>query len=159
MKACKYLGVENSHNIGHKKEKDRLKKEYIRRLRLILSTETSAKSKMQATGSLTIPVLRYSFGIINWHQEEIQKLDGKTRKMLTIHRQHYPKADTDRLYVPRKYGGRGLMQIEGAYITEVNKLKEYVEHTGNPLMQISGHTNTTQVQHCSTQPPIFRNLF
>jgi hypothetical protein len=34
---------------------------------------------MQAIGSLAVPVLRYSFGIINWHQEEIQKLDSKTR--------------------------------------------------------------------------------
>jgi hypothetical protein len=31
MKAYKYLGVEESHNIEHKKVKDRLKKEYIRR--------------------------------------------------------------------------------------------------------------------------------
>jgi hypothetical protein len=45
-KAYKYLGVEKSHNIKHKKEKDSLKKEYIRRLRLILSTELSAKNKM-----------------------------------------------------------------------------------------------------------------
>jgi hypothetical protein len=44
MKAYKYLGVGESHNIEHKKEKDRLKKEYIRRLRLILSTELSAKN-------------------------------------------------------------------------------------------------------------------
>jgi hypothetical protein len=44
---------------------DRLKKEYVRRLRLILSTDLSAKNKMQAIGSLAIPVLRYSFGIIN----------------------------------------------------------------------------------------------
>jgi hypothetical protein len=99
-----------------------LKKEYIRRLRLILSTELSEKNKMQAIGSLAIPVLRYSFGNINWHQEEILKLDRKARKMLTIHGQHNPKADIDRLYVPRKDGGRGLMQIEGAYITEVIKL-------------------------------------
>jgi uncharacterized protein YgfB (UPF0149 family) len=65
MKEYKYLGVEESHNKEHKKEKDRLKKEYIRRLKLILSTELSAKNKMQAIGSLAIPVLRYSFGIIN----------------------------------------------------------------------------------------------
>jgi hypothetical protein len=57
---------------------------------------------MQVTGSLAVPVLRYSFGIINWHQEEIQKLDFKKRKMLTIHGQHHPRADIDRLYVPRK---------------------------------------------------------
>jgi hypothetical protein len=95
----------NNNNVQHKSE-ERLKKEYIRRLRLILSTELSAKNKMQAIGSLAIPVPRYRFGIINWYQEEIQKLDRKTRKMLTIHGQHHPKADIDRLYIPRKYGGR-----------------------------------------------------
>jgi hypothetical protein len=45
MKAYKYLGVQESHNIEHKKEMDRLKKEYVRRLRLILSTELSANIK------------------------------------------------------------------------------------------------------------------
>jgi hypothetical protein len=99
---------------------------------------------MQAIGSLAIPVLRYSFGIINWHQQEIQKLDRKTRKMLTIHGQHHPKADIDCLCVPRNDGGRGLMQIEGAYITEVTKLKEYVEHTEDPLMQtVRTHQHNT----------------
>jgi hypothetical protein len=33
---------------------------------------------MVATGSLAVPVLRYSFGIINWHQEEIQNMDRET---------------------------------------------------------------------------------
>jgi hypothetical protein len=73
MKAYKYLSVEENHNVEHKNEKEKL--EYVRRLRLILNTELSAKNKMQAIGSLAVPVLRYSFGIINLHQEEIQKLD------------------------------------------------------------------------------------
>jgi hypothetical protein len=38
----------------------------------------------------------------NKHQEEIQKLDRKTRKMLTIHGQNHPRADIDRSYVPEK---------------------------------------------------------
>jgi len=79
-----------------------MKKEYLRKLRLVLSTELSAKDKIQATGSLAVPALRYSFGIINWHQEEMQKLDRKTRKLLTIYGKHHPKADVDRLCVPRK---------------------------------------------------------
>jgi hypothetical protein len=33
MKAYKYLGVEENHNIEHKNEKEKLKKEYVRRLR------------------------------------------------------------------------------------------------------------------------------
>jgi hypothetical protein len=102
---------------------------------------------------MAIPVLRHSFGIINWHQEKTQKLDRKTRTTLTIYGQHYTKADIDRLCVLRKDGGRGLMQIEGAYITEIIKLKEYVEHTQDPLMQIfrtHQHSTSSTLFHTAT---------
>ena len=104
-----------------------------------MGTELSAKNKIQATGSLAVPELRYSFGIVNWHQEELQKLDRKTiktKKLLTIHGQHHPKADVDRLYVPRKQGGRGLMQLEASHAVEITKLVEYVERKEDPLIQV-----------------------
>jgi hypothetical protein len=104
----------------------------VRRLKLTINTELSAKTKMQAIGSLAVTILRYSFGIINWHREEIRKLEGKTRKILT----HHPRADTDRLYVPRKGGGRGLTQIEAAYITETTELAENIEGFEYPLFQV-----------------------
>jgi len=81
----------------------------LRRLRLPLDTKFSANSKI-----LAVPGLRVSFGIINWHQEELQNLDRKTRKLQSTHGQHHPKADIDHLYVPRKQGGRGLKQLEEA---------------------------------------------
>ena len=84
---------------------------------------------------MAVPVLRYSFGIVNWHQEEQQKLDRKTRKLLTIHGQHHPKADVERLNVPRKQGGRGLMQLE-AQAVEITKLVEYVDRKGDPVIQV-----------------------
>jgi hypothetical protein len=36
------------------------------------------------------------------------------------------------LIVPRKEGGRGLMQVEGAYIAETLSLVEYVESNEDP---------------------------
>jgi hypothetical protein len=42
-----------------------LKKKYLRKQRLDLGTELSAKNKIQAVGSLAIPVLRHSFGIVD----------------------------------------------------------------------------------------------
>jgi hypothetical protein len=49
-KAYKYLGIEEGYDIQHKNEKGRLKKEYLRRLRLVLGTELNVKNKTQATG-------------------------------------------------------------------------------------------------------------
>jgi hypothetical protein len=116
---------------------------------------------MQAIGSLAVPVLRYSFGIFNLHQEEIQRLDRKTRKMLTIHGQHRSRADIYRLYVPRKEGGRGLMQVEGASIAETVNLVEYVESKENPLIQIvrthQHNTNSALLQTANKFKNFFQN--
>jgi hypothetical protein len=179
--AYKYLGIEESFDIQHKTEKEKLNAEYLRGLRLVLDTykntiqefkyrvttnvkpemydytsnnwshwniseklkeefasctELSAKNKVQAIGFLAVPVLRYSFGIVNWHQGELQKLDRKTRKLLIINGQRHPKADVDRLYVPRKRGGRGLIQLEAAHAVEITKLVEYVDRKEDPLILV-----------------------
>ena len=69
-KTYKYLGIEESEGIQHQQMKERLKQEYRRRLRMILKSELNARNKITAIGALVVPVLRYSFGIINWRIEE-----------------------------------------------------------------------------------------
>jgi len=39
---------------------------------MILKSELNARNKVTATGTLAVPVLRYSFGIINWRIEDIK---------------------------------------------------------------------------------------
>jgi hypothetical protein len=41
------------------------------------------------------------FVIVNWRSQEIQKIDRKTKKILTVVKMHHPKTDTQRLYVKR----------------------------------------------------------
>jgi len=55
--------------MDHKNEKEKLKKEYLRRLTTILDTELSAQNKIQAVEPLAVPVLRYGFRIVNWRPE------------------------------------------------------------------------------------------
>jgi hypothetical protein len=56
----------------------------------------------QASGLLVVPILRYNLGIINWSQAETQKLDRKTREMLTIHRHRHTRANIHQFCVPGK---------------------------------------------------------
>ena len=93
---------------------------------MILKSELNTRNKITAIGSLAVPVLRYSFGIINWRIEEIKQIDRKTRKMLTMYKMHHPKADKDRLYAKRKEGGRGLVQVQTAYKAEIINIAEYL---------------------------------
>jgi len=101
-----------------------------------LSTELGTKYKIQTVGSLAVPVLKYSVGIINWGQEEQQKPDKKTRKLLTIHGDRHTKADIDRFFVPKIQGGRELKQTTEAYVVGITKLVAYVDSKKDPVMRI-----------------------
>jgi len=46
----------------------------------ILKSELNARNKITAIGALAVPVLRYSFGIINWRIEDIKKLTEKPER-------------------------------------------------------------------------------
>ena len=56
---------------------------------------------------------------------------------------HHPKADKDRLYLPRKAGGRGVSQVERTYKTTTIGLNTYTINTGDKLLGIvREHDNT-----------------
>ena len=124
----KYLGVDESDGIQLTKMKDKIRKEYCRRVRLILRSVLKGKNKIEAISSLAIPVVQYSFGIIDWKYSELKKLDSKTRKILTMHGILHPKSDADRIYIARKEGGRGLIEIESAYKVAIVGLNHYLEN-------------------------------
>jgi hypothetical protein len=113
---------------------------------MILKSELNARNKITATGALAVPVLRYSFGIINWRLEEIKQIDRKTRKMLTMYKMHHPKADIDRLYVKRKEGGRGLVQVKAAYKNRIINIAEYLNtnYKGGQFVNIVKNHESTQ---------------
>ncbi|KAI5751249.1 hypothetical protein M8J77_005743 [Diaphorina citri] len=127
----KYLGIYEEGNIEHKRMKDTIRKEYYRRVRGIMKTELNAKHKIEAVNSLAIPVVEYGFGIIEWTREEIKKLDRKTRKILTINQSLHPRADVDRIYIPRKDGGRGLRMIEQVHEVAILGLAKYIKEKEN----------------------------
>ena len=112
---------------------------------MILKSELNARNKITAIGALAVPMLRQSFGIINWRTEEIKRIERKTRKMLSMYKMHHPKADKDRLYVKRKEIGRGLVQIEAAYKAEIINIAEYLNTNykeGQFLNIVKSHENT-----------------
>ena len=60
---------------------------------------------------------------------------------------HHPNADIDRLYLKRKEGGRGLLQIEAAYKVEIINIAEYL----NTNYKEDHFVNIVK-SHESTQP-------
>ena len=94
----KYLGVDENDGIQHSAMKVKLANEYYRRVRLILRSEFNSKNKLSMINALAVPVPMYSFGILEWRKSEIEKMDRKTRKLLTMQGLHHLKGDVSRLH-------------------------------------------------------------
>ena len=80
-------------------------------------------------------LVRYSAGIVNWTMEELRLMDRKTRKIMTMNRMYHPQSDVDRLYIPRKEGGRGLLNIMECVENEEDNLGRYVNASNERLIK------------------------
>ena len=154
----KYLGVEEKGGISQNKMKEKIRKEYYRRVRKVLKTELNSKNKIIAVNSLAVPVVLYSFNIVNWTKADILRMDVKTRKLLTINHMHHPKADVHRIYLPRAEGGRGMMQLENAYKVSTIGLKCYLESTNEDMLQcVNEHDKKKKLYSITKDDEKFRN--
>ena len=45
-----------------------------------------------------------------------------------MHKMSHPKANVERLYIPRKDGGRGLVEVETAFETAPIGLDHFLKH-------------------------------
>ena len=101
----KYLGVDESSGIQHSTMWETLRREYFRRVKMVLRTELYNRNKILAINRFALPVLPNSFGVIHWRTMNLQQLDQWTRKLLSMHSVHHPAADVDWLYAPCTKGG------------------------------------------------------
>ena len=65
------------------------------------------QNKTRAINTYVLPVISYPAGMITWPKEEIEAIDVKTRKFLTMHRGFHTKVSSLRLYTKQKEGGQG----------------------------------------------------
>ena len=128
----KYLGIEENDNIQHANMRKKAGSEYLSRLKKICKTQLTNKNKITAINQLAMPVLSYSFGIIDWPQTELNKLDIKTRKILTLHRVIYRNQCLPRLYMPRREGGLGLSEINHQHRATMVSTAQYLRSSLNP---------------------------
>ena len=114
--------------------KEKVGNEYERRVRKLLETKVNGQNVINAINTWAIPLLRYSAAFLGWAKEEIHRLDRKTRKLLTMHGGLHPKSNVDGLYVPRKEGGRGLLNVEDTINLAVIGLERYVSNSNERLL-------------------------
>ena len=117
--------------IKHLEMKELVRKEYFRRVKKILKSKLNGGNTIKAINSRAVSIIPYGAGIVDWTKEELQEMDRKTRKLLTINRALHPQADVDRLYLKRSEGGRGMIGVEDCVTIETNSLMSYIKQHAN----------------------------
>ena len=133
----KYLGLLESDEFNSTRIKEKAKQEYKKRLRLILKSKLHGRNQITAINTYALPILTYPAGIIKYTVEEKKTLDTMTRKQFTMHGSLHPRADVDRLYLPRDKSGRGLLSVEDSINKEQNALAFYVHNTEEPILKLT----------------------
>ena len=146
----RYLGILELDKVKDEEMKQQLKKEYKRRLKLILSSKLHGRDKIMAVNTWPVAVMWYGAGVLKWTTEELKELDRKTRKVMTMivflfviiifimtmHGALHPKSVINRLYMPREKGGRGLISCERCFRSEENSVGWYVRNSnGGQLLE------------------------
>ena len=124
--------------------KDKIQKEYLRRTRELLETKLSSGNLIKRINTWAVPLVGYSGPFLKWTRYELRQMHQRTRKLMTMPKVLHPRDDVDRLYIPRKEGGRGLASIEDSVDTSIRRLEDYIEkHERRLITAIRYNTDNT----------------
>lgn len=140
----KYLGIHQTYEIKQQENKRNAENELTRRMRKLLGTELSAKNIITAINMWAIPAFTYSAGVLTWSKTDLEKIDRKIRTTLTQHGLLHPNSAVERIYLPRREGGRGLSNLKEACRKEEENIRDFFLKKNHPIHQwVATHLRTS----------------
>ena len=98
----KYLAILEWNQVMEKEMKTIFRKEYARRLKLVLNAKLNGRNKILAIIIWAVLLLRYSGGMVRLNKNDLLEMDRRTRKRMTVNGALHQKSDINRIYIPRR---------------------------------------------------------
>lgn len=114
------------HEIKNVETKEFLSEKYFRRMRVILKSKLNDGNIIWTINSWTVSLTRHASRIIEWKKQELQLLDRKKRKVLTMCGASHPKAAVDKLHIRRSRENHRLISVEVNVVLEMSSLNNYL---------------------------------
>ena len=132
----KYVGVLELDKIMCDEMKRKVKEVYQKRITLLMKTHLNGKDLFLALNTWVITVIRYSAAFLDWTKEETKELNRWTRKQLIAGRALHPNSNVMRIYIKRRYGGRGLISVEECCAAELRIIDFYLANNEEELLKV-----------------------
>ena len=132
-----YLGQDKAVGYHVPLNKEKVIKEYKRRVHKIWTSELYSGNKITAHNTYAVPLVMPTIGILNWTRNEIEDRDKATRWIMCYTGNLHMRSDINRIHVPRIQGGRGLASIEDTFTCRIVALANHIEAaaTSNPFLE------------------------
>ena len=101
-----------------------------------MKTHLTRENIFLALNTWTIFVKRYSATFSDWTKEETKELDRWTRQQLIAGRALHPESNVMRIYIKRRYGGRGLISLEECCAAELRSIDFYLPNSEEQLLKV-----------------------
>ena len=79
----KYLGVLELESIMNREMKEKVKSEYIRRIKKLLRSQLNRANVIAGMNAWAVGIIRYGAGVLDRAKEDVKSIDIKTRKLMT----------------------------------------------------------------------------
>ena len=89
----KYLVVPEAAKVMVNEMKDKVKKDFYRRVRKVLETKLKSGNVFNAINTWAVSVVNYSAAFLEWSRLQLEEIDRRTRSLLTIYDGFHPKSN------------------------------------------------------------------
>ena len=110
-------------------------KEYYRRVKKLLETKVNSVNDAKVINTWAVSVVTYSVVFLRGSRVQLQEIDRKKNKWLTMQNGFHPKkSHVDWLYLPRGEGGRGLIGVHKNVEIVISVVQNYVRNNKDTLL-------------------------
>ena len=129
------MGIIQAYQIRYMEIKEKVKTEYLRRVRKVLETKLNGGNIIKGIKISAVSLLRYFAAFIDWScTARVTQLDRRTIKLVTMRNALHPKSNAHLLYIPKKEGGRRLQGVEETVKVTNLGLENYVKESRQRLL-------------------------
>ena len=154
-----YLGILEADTIKQVEMKEKIQKEYLRRIRTQLETKLFNRNLIKGINTWAVHLVRYSKPFLKWTRKELKQMDPRTRKLMTMHKALHPRNDVDIQYVSRKEGGRALISIEDSVEASIQRLEKHVGSLITATRNDTDNTKTNRMTITKKQKWLYKQLY
>ena len=97
LDGCKYLGMLQLDFIMNREVKEKVKSEYIRRVKKLARSQLIRGNVIAAVNAWAVGINGYGAGVLDWTKEKLKSTDIKTRKLMTVNGSLHPTGHVGRL--------------------------------------------------------------